>query len=147
MSSFSFESIDMSGYTSRINQSIKFILVVCILIFLFSILLSDWRYATIFSSLIFITQIFKTLNQNRYFISRINIEDGNVKVEYTNRDEKNSISGKLSDFEFRKKAAYSKIKVVYLQVKYKNELVIKQYEIEKWTENIMNNIVAIKREV
>jgi len=144
MSNFRYETIDIHGYSTRVNQSIKFILVVCILIFLLSILLSDWKYATVFSSLIFIIQIFKTLNQNRYFISRINIEDGNVQVEYTDKDEKKCISGMLSDFTFKKKAVYSKIKVVYLQIKYKNELAINQYEIEKWTENIMDNIVSIE---
>ncbi len=85
-----------------------------------------------------IVQVKNAEKEEIFFITSLKISPDGVEISYTKKDEPLSISGTPDSFEFRKKQALgrtgSSYQQSYLEVYYNNQLIIKQYSTESWTD-------------
>lgn len=128
-------------YPERKKQSIIVNVIVTLLITFFISTISSWEYGLLIGLFFFCIQLFKSSRWDNNFITYLEIDDFNVKIQFKSRHQVHNLEGNLKDFSFKKKVAFNKTKTVYLAVYYKKELKIRQFEIGDWTEGKFEEVV------
>ncbi|WP_341839190.1 hypothetical protein [Chitinophaga caseinilytica] len=83
---------------------------------------------------ILLIQIPFKFRRHRYFINYIQIENGLVYIDYTDRNEHRTISGPFADFKMRHRiAGFFKPPQHSLRIYFKGKIVARQYENGTWT--------------
>ncbi len=85
-----------------------------------------------------IVQVKNAEKEELFFITSLKMSPEKIEISYTQKDELKEVSGTPDEFEFRKKQALgrtgSSYQQSYLEVYYHNQLLIRQYSTEKWTD-------------
>jgi hypothetical protein len=140
MINFNFTHND-KDYSKRTKSSLAINIVVSMTIGLVVTLSSDIGWGLGIALFAFIVQYFKSDRWDKTFIFKICFDNENVLIEYFNRETKNTLSGHLNEFTFKKQIAFNRTRTAYLAVYQNNELKIKQFEISDWTESKMDQVI------
>jgi hypothetical protein len=119
-----------------INSSISIVLALIVT------LISDWTYGLGFGLLFFIVQFFKSGRWDKYYISSVVITSSEIELVYDDRGEKKIIKDDANLFEFKKKFAFSKSRIVYMAVYHKALLIVEQSENGGWNEEKFDKVLA-----
>ncbi len=140
MINFNFTHND-KDYSKRAKSSLAINIVVSMTIGLVVTLSSDIGWGLGIALFVFIIQYFKSDRWDKTFIFKICFDNENVLIEYFNRETKNTLSGHMNEFTFKKQFALNRTRTAYLAVYQNNELKIKQFEISDWTESKMDQVI------
>ena len=140
MTDFNFKNTD-EDYAKRTKSSLTINLVVSIILGLIVTASSNAIWGIGIGLLMFIIQYFKADRRDNIYINKISFDKENVSLEFVDHKVVNTITGHLSEFDFKKKAALQKTPTPYLAVYHNNELKIKQFEVGDWTESKMKDVI------
>jgi hypothetical protein len=140
MINFNFTHND-KDYSKRAKSSLAINIVVSITIGLVVTVSSDIRWGLGLAVFFFTVQYFKSDRWDKTFIFKISFDNENVLIEYFNRDTKNTLSGHMNEFTFKKQIAFNRTRTAYLAIYQNNELKINQFEISDWTESKMDEVI------
>lgn len=128
-------------YTKRTKSSLTIIIIVSIIIGLIVTAASNFMWGIGIGLLNFIIQYFKADRRDNVYINKITFDKERLSIEFVDHKVVNTITGHLSEFNFKKKAALQKTPTPYLAVYHNNELKIKQFEVDDWTESKMDDVI------
>ena len=137
---------DTEGYKDRKRVSLLWIVIFSALTFLLATAMSDWTYGLGFAAFLFAVQYFEFTGAYNYYILSLTICDGQLELVYNDQTEKKSVKDDAALFKFKKKSAFSKTRVTYMNVYYKEALLLKQDESGEWTENKFDEVLATTNE-
>lgn len=140
MTEFNFKNTD-EDYAKRTRSSLTINLVVSIAIGLIVTASSNVGWGIGIALAIFIIQYFKSDRRDNVYINKISFDKQNVSVEFVDHKILNTITGHLSEFNFKKQTALQRTPTPYLAVYQNKELKIKQFEVDEWTENKMDEVI------
>ena len=139
MTEFKFNYIK-EDYNKRFNNSLLLNLVVSTILGII-VALNDWRFGIGIGLIVFVIQNIKSNNANKFFINHISITENEVSIEYFEKNEKSSVNGLKSEFEFRKKLRFNKTRTAYLVIYQNGQAKIEQYNLGEWTESKMDEVI------
>lgn len=140
MVEFTFKD-EEGGFAKRSNKSLRLVLFVAILIAGFATLLHTWQAGLILAGIIFLVQHAKGKTQQKYFVHKITFSANDLSIHFSKEEEQEEITGRRSDFVFKKATAFSRSRIIYLAIYYKGVLLLKQFEISDWNESKMDAII------
>ncbi|MCZ2278337.1 MAG: hypothetical protein LC117_10455 [Bacteroidia bacterium] len=140
MTEFNFKNTD-EDYAKRTKSSLIINLVVSIIFGLIVTASSNVMWGIGIGLIMFIIQYFKADRRNNVYINKIYFDKENISIEFVDHKVINTITGHLSEFDFKKKAALQRTPTPYLAVYHNNELKIKQFEVDDWTESKMDDVI------
>ena len=136
---------DKDGYEKRSASSLRinFLLSGALaLIWAFSAGQERWHWGIMAGVFLFLVNQVKAARADMYFIEKLTIDNNQVEIHYTIKGQVLEVKGDISDFKFKKKHTINRTATPFLQIQYKNEVVIKQYRIDDWTEEKFNDVIA-----
>ncbi len=142
MKEFSFNLNESSSYLIRQEESLRLNLLISVTFFVLFTLFSNWEYGLIVSLFSFIIQLLKAYNRNTYFIKYLCVYDEEIILKYNKKTNNEYIRADRKYFMFKKKIAFNRTRTPYLAVYYKNDLLIKQFEIGDWNECEFDKIIS-----
>lgn len=135
-------------FFKRIVPSIRSALILISLITLGAYILHPSALTLLLWSALFFYILIESINECRFYISKIElIEKSQIKIEYLDNDFFKNYTGDLKSLSIEKKFIWYKIrlKTPYLRITDNSSaLSIKQYEIGKWSRELMSKVVLIK---
>jgi hypothetical protein len=127
--SYQFTAKGFTPYKLRMSANLKRNILATLVFTLFLVIMRvDWKYVVLLGVVIFAVQYLKAARWDRYYITSLKMNDGNVEIEFYDKQEKRRLQGELKDFDFKQRTAFNRAFTPYLQVKFK-ETIIKQFEI------------------
>jgi hypothetical protein len=141
MGVFNIKYAEPNSYKNRRKSAQIINILLSFAIFVIVAFNSDWKDGLFIALLILTVQYFKSIRWERYFIIQLNQKDDQIFILYKEQDQKKEISGHIKDFIFKKKIAFNRTKTPYLAVYYKNNLLIKQFEIGDWNEKEFDKVI------
>lgn len=114
------------NYNTVIKHTMGVVFLVSLGVFVLLCLMSGFWVALVFSLALLVIQGIGTVNDAKYILLTINIENNQVKVTYKQEGEDKQLQGPVTDFDMKKKMAFSRSRSPYLAIYYKNKLVVKQ---------------------
>jgi hypothetical protein len=141
MKNYELNVVQSMTYFDLNKKSFFVIIVISCLIFLIVNYSSSWGYGLFLSSLFALYQYVTIISQHKYFINSIQFKNDDVKIDFIEKSIQRSVIGKSEDFHFEKKIALKKTRTVFLIIYFKNEIIIKQYENNDWTESLMDELI------
>ena len=142
MGDFNLEIIEPLGYNDRSKKSQKFNVLIAFGLFAFVSVLSDWEYGLVIAIVFFAVQYSKSSRWDKYFITNLTLKNEQVFIRYKEENQDREKAGDKEDFKFKKEIAFNRTKTTYLSVYYKNNLLIKQFEIGEWNEKEFDKVIA-----
>jgi len=133
-------------FNNRNNKSVIVIVMISVLVFLIVSSSTSWKYGIVIGLFIFVIQFSKSRRWDRFFIKKIKIENSDFHISYYDEKELKTTIGKCSDFKLKKETALNKTPTFYLAIYYKNNILLKQFEIGEWTNSKMDEIVKLFNE-
>jgi hypothetical protein len=133
--------VDKSGNIKKRHQ-LTIVIVVCIIFTLIVTASSNLFYGLIIGGIIFLIQFYKINRAYKYFILEILSDTEGVIVKYMSKNSAFTLNGDVSDFSFKKKIAFNRVKTPYLAVYYKGELKIEQFEEGDWNEQLFDKVIS-----
>lgn len=146
MDYFQFDSSVNKTYKERIIEDIKGVLVILVIVFLVLLLFVKIFLAILLSGIITFIHFCEFVSWNRYYVTNLHIKEEIVEISYKDKDQIKNISGNQKDFHFKKKYVWYKLKsnIPYLEVYYKNSLLLRQFESGDWKEPVFNKVINDK---
>lgn len=141
MKDFVYEMREPSSYRERSNSSRRLNFVISAAIFALVSLGSDWKYGLAIAFVFWIVQHLKSSRWDKCFIVCIEKKEGQVTVRYKEGNQQQEITGSVDDFRLKKEIAFNRSRTVYLAIYYKESLLIKQFEIGDWNEEVFDEII------
>jgi hypothetical protein len=141
MSGFIFEAKQEQSFKKRNKRSRIRILLISIAIFLVVFSLSNWYYSLIIVIIFSIIQLLKAERRNQFFINYFELNNDQVLIKYMYKNQNQILSGEKREFAVKKEVALNRTKTVYLAIYKEDNLQIKQFEIDEWTEKVFDDIV------
>ena len=138
-----FKSTEHKSYKEKIKNNLLLNLFISVIIMLLISNISNIIYGLVISLFLFIVQMYKSNNRDKYFIIELDISTDNVKLIYNNKDDLIEINDSKSFFDFKKKIAFNKTRTAYLEISYKEEKLLNQYEEGIWNEKEFDLIISI----
>ena len=136
-------------YKSIISNKITMNLVYSFILLVVIVCVGTYPYSILMWLVFPVTQILMSLNEYRFFISEMVIEDEFVKMFFFDKGVNVIIEGPLSEFKFKKRFAISRTREPYLAVYFKNIKVVEQFldatKID-WIEEYFNILVELTKE-
>jgi hypothetical protein len=142
MGNFNLKFTEPMGYNDRRKNSQKLNFLTALGLFAFISILSDWKYGLVFAIFDLTVQRFKSMSSDKHFLTHLILKDDEIYIEYKEENQNKEIIGPKKHFRFKKKLAFNKTKTPYLAVYYKNNLLIKQFEIGNWNEKEFDKVIA-----
>lgn len=133
-------------FNNRQKKSTLVIVMISILVFLIVSSSASWEYGIIIGIFVFIIQSYKSRRWDRFFIKKIRIENSDFHISYYDDKELKTTIGKCSDFKLKKETALNKTPTFYLAIYYKNNILLKQFEIGEWTNSKIDEIIKLFNE-
>lgn len=140
------ENLDFSFYRKGTYQksATKSLVINLIVASLSLVLITakfDWIYGTCTGMVIFIILVLKSNGRDRYFIYSISIRSSEVELNYGDKDDQKTVKDNIEFFKFKKRSAFSKSRVMYLSVYYKDNLLLEQFEEGTWDESKFDEVI------
>jgi len=143
MDDFNLKFTEPLGYNERRKSSKSLNILTSLGMFAFISILSDWKYGLVFGILDLTVQHFKSERWDKHFLTHLILKEDEIFILYKEENQDKEIIGPKKHFRFKKKLAFNKTKTPYLAVYYKNELLIKQFEIGDWNEKEFDKVIAL----
>jgi hypothetical protein len=146
MNYFLFDSSVNKTYKERIIEDVKGVLFILLFVFLVLLLFVKIFLAILLIGIITLIHLCEFVSWNRYYVTNLRIKEEMVEIIYKDKDQIKNISGNQNDFLFKKKYVWYKVKsnIPYLEVYYKNSLLLRQFESGDWKEPVFNKIINEK---
>lgn len=143
MADFIFKVVEPSNHKDRSRNSQRFNVLIAFGIFALVALLSDWKYGLIIAIVFFVVQYFKSSRWDKYFITDVIVNNEQAIIRYKEENKEKETTGNKNDFKLKKEIAFNKTRTTYLAVYYKGDLLIKQFEIGEWNEEVFDKVIAV----
>ena len=130
-----------TSYLTRNKNSTIINLLFGLGIFVLITITSNWKYGSIISIVFLVIQYYKSSRWDKCFITEIIFNNDNVNIKYIETNQVIELIGHQTEFRFIKRIAFNSTKTLYLAVYFKNELLIKQFVIGEWNENIFDDVI------
>jgi hypothetical protein len=141
MKNFEIHCNNNENHQKRSSKSLIIISIISIILAVVVTLKSNWIDGLGFGLLIFSVQFFKSNRWDRYYILSIVTTPTEIELIYDKRGEKKAIKDLANLFEFKKKTAFSKSRIVYLAIFYKGDLIVEQSEDGEWNEEKFDEVL------
>ena len=132
---------ELRSYNQRIVRAFYVSLIMPALFFIPSIIQGRWVFGAIVSAVIFLLFFLPRQVRQLVFITSISARNGVLTIVYMDGNEQATISGKIEDFHFKLGGRYSR-QDFSLRVYYKDERILKQYQLGEWSTSKFNQILA-----
>lgn len=147
-----FEATNEPTFQEREKVSNRMITIFAIIIaIIFSAITSHIVFGIFAAVLIIVIQKVKSKNHNRFFLKRMEINDGSVNITFYLNEELKTVSGTIQDFEVYKRFTVERVSVAYLVINFKDGLLLKQHLIYPWSEKrfdeILSTFLALKANI
>jgi hypothetical protein len=140
--SYSFESSSIYDYKKEINKTLKLSVGISLLISFVLLLATNLLVSVCFGLFFFIVQQIKMSARKKYFIFKLIIPNNDIEILYYEKGERNQSKGILSDYSIKKKMTIiSNAPNPYIEIRFENKLLLKQYEYKEWTKEEMDNLI------
>ncbi len=142
MADFTLKVVEPLNHEDRSRNSQKYNVLITFGIFALVALFSDWKYGLIIAIFFFVVQYFKSSRWDKYFITDVIVNNEQVIIRYKEEKNEKETTGYKNDFKLKKEIAFNRTRTAYLAVYYKEDLLIKQFEIGEWSENVFDEVIA-----
>lgn len=141
MENFEIHCSNKENHQKRNTKSLIINSIISIILAVVVMLKSDWTYGLGFGLLFFSVQFFKSNRWDKYYILSIVTTPAEIELIFDKRGKKKTIKDLANLFEFKKKTAFSKSRIVYLAIFYKGDLIVEQSEDGEWNEEKFDEVL------
>jgi len=141
MKTLEIQMAEKESYRERVMKSLRINLILTVILSIVASVASNWMYGVGFGIILFLIQAIKSNRWDRYFISSITVTAADVAIAFEKRGESENIRDNKNSFEFKKKTAISKSRIVYLAVYHNKDLLLEQSEDGQWNEEKFDQVI------
>jgi hypothetical protein len=141
MRDFNIQVVEKEDFRSRNKKSKTFNLIVAGGLLLFMCIISNWQSGLLFAVFFLIVQNLKSSRWDKYFISSIRLNNQQLSICYKEQGNEREVEGNINEFSVKKKFAVNRVRTVYLAIYQNDKLLLRQFEIEEWDENMFNEVI------
>ncbi len=132
---------EFTPYGIRIKKQVRLYLIISAVIIISCGIKSAWLFGACCASLYFSILYFQFVAKQRFYITRVLVDNNLLSLFYKEKNEEKIITGATSDFKFKIGNRYSPRRVC-LKIFYNEKLFFKQYLIGVWDIDRFRQLVS-----